>query len=675
MSKTLTKSYQLVGKGSNTAVGADTMYLELHAKYESYSTTTNTSKVIVKAVLNSRSGQTHDGSGRTLRITDNTTGKNSGDISISKGSSSSNKFPEGDYTLYEWSETITHNADGTKSIVDSATFKLKAWGITLSVTSDTLILPNIPRTSGITTAKGGYDVADNYMLITIDRKASSYTDTVSWTCSNLSETVQTKGSATKIMLCFDDNSYSNVTPPSGYTKKRSAYSNVDIMNKIPNSQSIDMTFVTSTYNGNTLIGTSPTTKFTFQVYKTPYVNNLSYLITDTLSQNLTGATNVAIKGISNVQVTNTPTKSLNDNSTIASYTFVASNMAGVTQTSNTYTFNGLLGSIIRSVATDSRNYSTSLSQGAIELDSSHFLDYATPSITTLTATRTEETSSTVNVSIEGTFWNNSFGNSTNAITLSKRLKIDDGSYGSWSTITPTISGNDFTYTGTVNVASTSTGTLEIKVVDSTNSEYTLTVSIPKGKSLFDIGENVLRVNNNLYVDGSMALGDSNSNNDILLNSKSIKNVLTPVTRTIGLDSNTNYTISSTYGHTLVKCDVDITNLNATNKLSYSSTNGYITIGSGVTHIKVSGNVMARGIQAALIGEIQKVGSNSTETVSCGYSTVTGTWNWTTIGLSSKIIQVASGDKIQLTIGSSATGTMVVAGGAGQMTYLNVEVID
>lgn len=669
MSKTLTKSYQLVGTGSNTAVGDDTMYLELHAKYESYSTTTNTSKVIVKAVINSRSGLTYDGSGRTLRITDNTTGKNSGDISISKGNSSSNPFPSGDYDLYEWSETITHNADGTKSIVDGATFKLKAWGKTLSVTSDTLILPNIPRKSGITTAKGGYDVADNYMLITIDRKASSYTDTVSWTCSNLSETVQTKSSDTKIMLCFDDNSYNNVTPPSGYVKKRSSYSNVDLMNKITNSTSISMTFTTTTYNGNTSLG-SNTATFTFQVYKTPYVNNLSYLVTDTLSQNLTGATNVAIKGISNVQVTNTPTKALNDNSTISSYTFVASNMAGVTQASNTYTFNGLLGSIIRSVSTDSRNYSTSLSQGAIELDSSHFLEYTTPSITTLTATRTEETSSTINVSIEGTFWNNSFGSSTNTITLSKRLKIDDGSYSSWSTITPTISSNNFTYTGTINVASTSTATLEIKVVDSTNSEYTLSVSISKGKSLFDIAEDILKVNNDTVIDGSLAVGSSGSNEVLLLNGQEIKPYI-PVIRTLGLNSNTNYTISSTYGHTLVKLDVDITNLNATNKLSYSSSNGYITIGSGVNHVRINANIMARGIAGALIGEVQK----NSSTILADYVTANSTGAWVTISLSTKTFSVSQGDIIKITVSSGTTGTLTVAGGGGQFTYLNVEIVD
>ena len=523
MSKTLTKSYQLVGTGSNTAVGEDTMYLKLYAKYESYSATTNTSKVVVKAVLNSRSGQTHDGSGRTLRITDNTTGKNSGDKTISKGNSSSNPFPSGDYTLYEWSETISHNADGTKSIEDSATFKLKAWGKTLSVTSDTLVLPNIPRKSGISVSKGGKDIVDIYVLIDIDRKSTGYTDTIAWSCSNLSETIQTKGSDTKIMLCFDDNSYNNVTPPSGYVKKRSSYSNVDLMNLFPSSKNINMVFTTTTYNGNTSLG-STSVNFNYETYKTTYLNNLSYEVTDNLTIGLTGTTNKVIKGISNVLVTNTPTKQINDNSGISSYLFTASNMTGVTQSANSYTFIGLLGSIIRSVVTDTRGWATSLSQGAIELDSTKFLEYFKPTIDDngLVAERTEATSSTINLSISGKFWNNNFGSTTNTLHLYYRLKVDDGNYGNYIEITPTTILNTFNYTGTIQVADTSSATIEAKVVDSTNSEYTLTTNITKGQSLFDIGEHVFKINNNIAIDGSLAVGSSGSNNDILLNGSSIK---------------------------------------------------------------------------------------------------------------------------------------------------------
>lgn len=670
MSKTLTTNYQVVGTGTQTTIGANKGYLKLSAKYLDYNIANNTSRLRIKATVNFNSARTWDGGGRTLKINDNTTGNNSGNISISKGSSSSNAFPKGDYDLYEWTETVNHNSNGQKSVITSSTLAFSSWGITFSVTSDTLILPNIPRASGLTVSKGGKDIADTYMLINIDRKSASFTDTLSWTCSNLSETIQTKGTDTKIALFFDETAY-NTTTVSGYVKKLSSHTMVELMSLIPNATNINMTFSNTTYNGNTSIG-STTATFKYEVYKTTFLNNLSYQVSDSLSQTLTGGTAKVIKGISNVLVTNTTTKQINDNSTASSYSFVASNMAGVTQSTNSYTFNSLLGTIIRSIVTDSRGYSTSLSQGAIELNSSQFIDYFVPTINEggLIANRTEATSSTINWSVAGIFWNGNFGASNNTLHVYYRYKIDSGNYGNYTEVTATKSGNTYSYSGTITVASTSNATLEVKVIDSTNSEYVLTTNITKGQSLFDIGEDILKVNNNTAIDGSFAVGSSGSNEVLLLNGQEIKPYI-PVIRTLGLNSNTNYTIGSTYGHTLVKLDVDITNLNATNKLSYSSTNGYITIGNGVNHVKINANVMARGIAGALIGEVQK----NSSTILADYVTANSTGAWVTISLSTKTFSVSQGDIIKITVSSGTTGTLTVAGGAGQFTYLNVEIID
>lgn len=497
---TATKNTSLKAPVASVAHYTLTAYFEEQSSSEA----NNTSKILARTTLAVDNTSSFSGSNNgTLQIYWYDNNNYSNGLLIA--SRTIDSLSAGTSSYIHAVKDISHKADGTLSGYAKAVWtKLSsntAVPVSGNVSTNNTTLTAIARKSSITITKGGYDIADNYVLIDIGRKSSSYTDTVTWTCSNLSETVQTKGSATKIMLCFDNNSYNNITAPSGYTKKRSTYSNTDIMNKITSAKSINMTFTTTTYNGNTSLGSTSST-FTYNVYKTTYANNLAYRVSDTLSVNLTGATDKVIKGVSNVYVSNIATKLLNDNSTISTYKFAISSWE-TTITESQVIFSKPTGNVIAGEITDSRGYKTNVSR--ITLDSSHFIDYIAPTITSVTLTRTEATSSTINVSIVGTFWNSNFGSSNNSITLSKRLKIDNGDYSSWSTITPTINGNNFTYTGTISVASTSTGILEIKVVDSTNTEYTLTGTVTKGKSLFDIGEDVLILNNNLALNGNFAI--------------------------------------------------------------------------------------------------------------------------------------------------------------------------
>lgn len=487
-----------------------TYYLKADLYENSTSVANNTSNVTITATLRSNSASSFSGNGGTLYVdwwdnkTNGWTNKNSVSISsLSKGTSQSTTS----------TFNVSHNSNG------SLRGEVRArWvrgtnehaPVSKNVYTDEISLTTLPRQSGISISKYNQSIADNVILITIDRKLSNYTDTISWTCGNLSETLQTKGSTTKIALYFDDNAYNTIAPPSGYTKIRSTYSNADLMNLIlswssvsPDNPNQNITFTTSTYNGNTLIG-SNTYTFKYEIYQTPFINNLSYETTDTLSSTLTGSNDIVINGISKVLVTNTLTKNqyFNDNVQAVSYMFTASNVGGVTQASNSYEFPKILGSIIRSMVTDARNKSTSMSQGAIELDSSHFKNYVTPTISSLDASRPESTSSTINWEVDGTFWNGNFGSVSNVLHVYYRYKVDDGTYNSYTEVTPTISSNDFEYSGTISVVSTSEATLEIKIVDSTNSEYILQKTIPKGNPVFDIGDGYFNVNGLIAQNGN-----------------------------------------------------------------------------------------------------------------------------------------------------------------------------
>lgn len=468
---------------------------------KSTSIANNTSSIYAKATLAVDSSSSFTGSDNgTLSIywydnNNNSSGLLLYSMSIGSLSAGTNKYVE--KTL-----NIPHKADGTLSGYAKAVWTKKGGNSAVpasgNISTDNTPLTAIPRKSGIVVTSGAQDISDIYVLIDINRKLNTYTDTIEWTCGNLSETIQTKGSDTKIALFFDSTAYSTTEVPSGYEKKLSAYTLADLMTLIPSTSNETIAFTTTTYNGNTSLG-STTANFNFQVYKSTYANSLAYEVTDNLSLSLTGDDSVIIKGISSVEATNTPTKTINDTSTITSYKFMTDTTPEVDSNSNTITYQNFVGTTLYGSLVDSR---TKRPGTTAEIDlTNYILNYFAPSITSLIANRTEETSSTINWSVQGEFWNDDFGEVNNAIHVYYRYKIDNGSYNSYTEVTPTISSNTYSYSGSISVVSTSNATLEVKVVDATLNEYTLTASITKGKSVFDIGEEVMNVNGTLCING------------------------------------------------------------------------------------------------------------------------------------------------------------------------------
>ena len=468
---------------------------------KSTSTANNTSSIYAKATLAVDSSSAFTGSDNgTLSIywydnNNNSSGLLLYSMSIGSLSAGTNKYVE--KTL-----NIAHKADGTLSGYAKAVWTKKGSNTAVpvpgNVSTDNTPLTAIPRKSGIVVTSGAQDISDIYVLIDINRKLNTYTDTIEWTCGNLSEIIQTKGSDTKIALFFDSTAYSTTDVPSGYEKKLSAYTLADLMTLIPSTSNETIAFTTTTYNGNTSLG-STTANFNFQVYKSTYTNSLAYEVTDNLSLSLTGDDSVIIKGISSVEVTNTPTKTINDTSTITSYKFMTDTTPEVDSNSNTITYQNFAGTKLYGSLVDSRGKRPGTTA---EIDlTNYILNYFAPSITSLIANRLEETSSTINWSVQGGFWNDDFGEVNNAIHVYYRYKLDNGNYNSYTEVTPTISSNTYSYSGSISVPSTSNATLEVKVVDATLNEYTLTASITKGKSTFDIGEEVMNINGTLCING------------------------------------------------------------------------------------------------------------------------------------------------------------------------------
>lgn len=133
-------------------------------------------------------------------------------------------------------KAISHNADGTKSIVITFSFdgKLSSYYPKGSI-SKTVTLPTIPRASTPTLSASSVAMGSS-LTITTNRASTSFTHTLTYSFGSASGTIASSvGDST------------TWTPP------------IDLANQIPNATSGTCTITCKTYNGSTLIGTKTVT--------------------------------------------------------------------------------------------------------------------------------------------------------------------------------------------------------------------------------------------------------------------------------------------------------------------------------------------------------------------------------------------------------------------------------
>ena len=138
-----------------------------------------------------------------------------------------------EYTLASGSSTISHNADGTKTLPISCTFNPNN-GLHGPITvSASLSLTTIPRSSSVSVSAG---VIGSSVTININRQSSSFKHTVRYSWAGKSGTIAT-----------------NVDTSATWTIP------LDFANDIPNSASGTGTIFVDTYSGSTKTGTQSTT--------------------------------------------------------------------------------------------------------------------------------------------------------------------------------------------------------------------------------------------------------------------------------------------------------------------------------------------------------------------------------------------------------------------------------
>lgn len=376
--------------------------------------------------------------------------------------------------LGQVSADIVHNSDGNKTAYASFKWVSGHSRVGTIIGSASKVLTTIPRTSSVSCSS--FNIGDATTIV-ISRASDSFTHTVTWAFGNASGTIATKTSATTI----------GATIPAS-----SLYA------QIPNAKSGVGTITCQTYSGDTLIGTS-TCNFTAYAKESECIPTVSASIVDTndTTISLTGSNTKFIKGFSNAKVTISATAK--NSASISSY--LTSCGDGRTSSTAVTQFNNINSKYISVKATDSRGYSKSVDY---TLD---WIEYIRLAFTSITVKRTESTADKANMTIKGNYFNNSFGNVSNSLVLKYRYKEGTGEYTDWTTLTPTITDNTFTYTELLeNLDHNKEYTFEFMIDDQLMTVYSDPVVLTKGIPVLRVGKDYVDIN------GDKAITEKQLNN-------------------------------------------------------------------------------------------------------------------------------------------------------------------
>lgn len=323
---------------------------------------------------------------------------------------------------------ILHNNDGRKSVsitltkhdYNNFTFLTISgkYGNGWYVNSyKNISLTAIPRAStiGATDANIGSNSA-----IAIDKKASAYTHSIKYEFGDLSGYVTSSGGVSTSEVKFSAASVSFKVPTSFYAQ-------------IPNAKTGKCKLTCTTYSGSTKIGDTKTTEFTVTAAESSCKPNVSGTIVDTndITKALTGDESKLVKYYSDALCTIEATAK-------NSATIKTKKIGGTTVSGNTRTILDVETGSIAFAATDSRGYSALVTVKAT------LINYVKLTVNAQLQ-RVDPTSGNAVLTVKGNYFNDSFGAVANTLTCKYRLAKSGESYGSWVTVTPTKSGNSYSF--------------------------------------------------------------------------------------------------------------------------------------------------------------------------------------------------------------------------------------
>lgn len=384
------------------------------------------------------------------------------------------------------SKTVTHNADGTKSLTISSVFYIRA---TLDGTyyekitaSKTITLDTIPRTSSVS---GGTGNIGGTTTINISRASSSFTHKLYYAFGSIGKTLIASNVGT---------SYTWTIPTSFYAQ-------------IPNANSGTGTIYCETIYNGSVIGTT-TCSFTAKVINsnpTFTASNISYQDTNTTITAITGNNQHIVRNKSSLRVSFTGATAHNSAS-ISRYEITFN---GATQTKTGAstidygTVNLSANATVTIKVTDSRGNTATASKTIT------ILDWVNPTAA-ITLKRLNNYEDTTYFKVVGSISSVNSKNSIQSITY-KYKKSTDSSYSAQTTIS-----NNTQYTLTY--AKAHAWNFQIVITDKFGST-TYNVVLAKGMPLMFIDSNKISVGINCF---------PAKNNSFELNGKTIFDLIYPV---------------------------------------------------------------------------------------------------------------------------------------------------
>lgn len=474
---TLTTSWQLIDQTYLGTSGGN-LYVRLYARYSEQDITNNRTYVYYEARSYYDKSYIYDQQG-TIAVSG---------TGASYQSAGCTRPTTGESVSVTTSGWVSHNSDGTGSASGSATINFPNWGWS-GTASGSFTLPTIPRASEV--ACSSPYIGDN-AIISIDKKSSAFTNTVTYKIGTLTGTIATKTSSTTLQLntgTIADQIYA----------------------LIPNDKEIQGTIYCTTYNGSTQIGNTKSTTFNLYAKESVCKPSVRATIIDnnTAVTTITGSNNKFIKYISKptINVLAEPKKSasinnfsinLNDGQTASSSTSSGKVGAEVFYQKQ---FNTIGSNKVTVSATDSRGYSNSKDY---TLD---MIDYIKLHINTISITRPEGTSNEAILNCNGAYYNGSFTDEvSNTLTATFKYRLSGTT--EWTdggSITPTIENNTFKFTN-----------LSLGESFDYNEEYQFKIilqdkfmtvgdldsdiiTLPKGQEVVAIGEDDVWIYGTLYL--------------------------------------------------------------------------------------------------------------------------------------------------------------------------------
>lgn len=334
-----------------------------------------------------------------------------------------------------------HNTDGTLAGYAKAVFTKGSTTANTAcpngnVATNLVALTSIARVSNVACTS---PYVGDTAIVTINRNDNSYKDTITYTIGNLSGTIATKTSSTTIS--FDTSSLANNI----YGQMSST------------SQSIQGTITIQTYNANDVsLGTNSTTFYLYAKESDckPTIN-FDVITTDNTSLTLAGNNTTIINGISETSLTYTATA--NKGATLTSKYIVDYSELPASPVTNWI----IATPTLTMIAVDSRGFTSNLTK------TFDFVSYFYPTISMQTY-RTAPTSSEIKAKFQGTFFNDTFGSTTNSLTLVVKYRVKGTS--TWTTLRTLAENTDYTISNNNFWSGTSSSTSDI-VLDSNAFSY------------------------------------------------------------------------------------------------------------------------------------------------------------------------------------------------------------